>query len=304
MPMNEEIMTLMQRELVLSVFPPGSKIINATHFQNKYLPAPMRVDIKTPSGCESSVVLRLARHGSVEFEILVLRILAEKGLPVPEVLAGSVNDPDMADYSAVAVYSFLPGITVQNLSQQSSDACKTAARLVVEGACRLADLTDKLKGNSESAFLSTTTLSDRLESVVNNGGPWLDEAVFAKAVNRLRPVLEDNPDVLVFSGGDYQPANFLTDGHKVTGFIDFEMAGYHDFLFGFAKYPIYDIHPLNKCGFVSFLLREKRIDRRDFAIRLALGCLVTLQKEIPVTGPDEEYRKHVVSLLGEAMKEL
>ncbi len=142
-----------------------------------------------------------------------------------------------------------------------------------------------------------------MENVVQNGGPWLREQVFLNAVAKLRPVLAEVPDPLVFTGGDYQPANFLTDGTRLTGFVDFENACYQDFLFGFAKYPIYDLHPMNKAGFVPFLLERTGVSRRDFDIRLALGCLVTLQEEIAVRGLHETYRTHVLALLAEALRQ-
>ena len=73
-----------------------------------------------------------------------------------------------------------------------------------------------------------------------------------------------------------------------------------------AKYPVYDLHPFNKAGFVDLYLDSMGLSRSDFAPRLTLMCLVTLQREIPVQ-PDSEdqyrYQAHVLRLLDEAMAE-
>ena len=99
-------------------------------------------------------------------------------------------------------------------------------------------------------------------------------------------------------------ANFLTDGIKLTGFVDFENALYQDLLFGFAKYPIYDIHPMNEAGLVQLLLDRLNIEPWQFDIRVALGCLMTLHLEISVTGESAGYRKHVLNLLSNALSSI
>ena len=66
----------------------------------------------------------------------------------------------------------------------------------------------------------------------------------------------------------HQPANFLTDGKTVTGFLDFEDACFRDHLLSIAKYPVYDLHPFDKAGFVDLYLDSMGLDRSDFAPRL------------------------------------
>lgn len=230
-------------------------------------------------------------------EAALLPILSGMGLPVPEVLAGPVIDPDSRDSTSTAVYSFLSGMNLQELSESSPDGCRLAMELVVQGAQKLAALTPQLRAAAEVRFLRTITLSQEVEMLIQSGGPWSGEPLFATAVGTLRTVLKEVQDSPVFTGGDYQPANFLTDGEKLTGFVDFENACYQDFLFGFAKYPIYDLHPLNRAGFVPFLLERMEIDPRQFDIRVALGCLKILQREIGVSGGEDRYREHVMQLL-------
>ncbi len=297
-------LTPFQQNMLLSICPPGSRIMEACYFRRGYLPCPIRVGVRTPEGSTRSLVLRVARHGDVGQEARLLPILAGVGLPVPAVLAGPAPDPDIPAHPHVAAYCLLPGIDLQQLSQQSPPACRLAASLVLEGARRLASLTRTLRATTHAGFLHTVTLHDLLQAVVSRGGPWLHERAFGAAVEALHRVLDDTPDRTVFTCGDYQPGNFLTDGACVTGYLDFELACYQDFLFGFAKYPIYDIHPLNRGGLVSFVLEKERIPRREFDIRLALGCLITLQREIPVSGGDADYRDHVLKLLETAHRSL
>lgn len=297
------MLTAFQEDLLLAVCPSGSRIVKSEYFRPEYVPGPVRCIARIPGGSERTLVLRLARHGSVEEEARLLPILAGLGIPVPEVLAGPERDPG-ASGAAVAVYSFLGGMNLQELSESSVEGCALAAGLVVEGAKKLADLTEELKADPRAQFLQTYTLSDQLAMIVRAAGPWVQEKTFADAVDALRPVLSGISDPPVFTGGDYQPANFLTDGKTLTGFVDFENSRYQDFLFGFAKYPIYDLHPLNKAGFVPFLLERTGVAPEHFDIRLAVGCLGTLQREIPVTGRDSEYREHVLRLLAGALNSI
>jgi len=294
-------LTAFQQNLLLSACPSGATVVSAAYFRLEYLPAPVRVVVSLPNGGAQTLVLRLANHGPVEEEARLLPYLEQMGVPVPSVLAGPARDPDSPDAPAVAVYSFLPGRNLQELAESSVEGCRLAMALVVDGAAAMASLTPRLQQKPQLDFLRTITLSDKLAGLVQTGDPWLREAVFIHAVATLRPVLHEVADSPVFTGGDYQPANFLTDGKRLSGFVDFETACYQDFLFGFAKYPIYDLHPMNKAGFVPFLLERRGVSRRDFDIRVALGCLATLQREIPVSGGDTTYRAHVLTLLEQAL---
>jgi len=297
-------LTDLQTSMVLGVCPAGSRIVSAEHFRRKFLPAPIKVTARTPDGDARPVVIRLVRHGSVEDETRLLRVLSKLGLPVPEVLAGPEVDPELPGWPQVALYSLLPGIDLQRLSERCDEDCQTTGKLVVDAATTLAELTNKLRSEPAADHLSTLGLTAELNRIIKDGGLWLQSEMFLDAVGRLRPLLAEVPEEPVFSGGDNQAGNFLTDGSRVTGFVDFEMAGCRDFLLGFAKYPIYDLHPLNREGMIEVLLREKGFSQQDFQIRLAVGCLVTLQQEIPADGPDKAYRAHVVSLLAKAFDSL
>ena len=75
-------------------------------------------------------------------------------------------------------------------------------------------------------------------------------------------------------------------------------------MMGFVKYPIYDLYPLGRTDIVKTFLGKKGFSEKDFNIRLALGCLKILKKEIPITGGDEEtqeYRHRILSLLDKSI---
>ena len=74
---------------------------------------------------------------------------------------------------------------------------------------------------------------------------------------------------------------------------------------GFVKYPIYDIFPLSKTNLIDLFLKREGFTKKDYNLRLALGCLKTLKKEIPVHGGNEKtkkYRKRVLSLLRNSLE--
>jgi hypothetical protein len=91
----------------------------------------------------------------------------------------------------------------------------------------------------------------------------------------------------------------------VTAYLDFEEARFEDRLIGFAKYRIYDVAPLNFAGIVRDYIGYVRATPADFAPRLALGCLRTLQNEIAPTGGDRDmaaYRERVLDLLNKSLR--
>ena len=300
--MEKLTLTQFQQQLILSVCPKGSRIICATYFRDEYLPCPIRVVVDTLFQEKRTLVLRLVRHpdANLEKEARLFKTLAGLNLPVPNVLV----EPQEGDDRRVAVYSFCPGQNLQQLSEESTEGLKLAVQLVIEAITRLAEITKSVKNQIEPSLLPNITLSSQLERIVNSGGEWLEETVFQCAVERLQPIVESITDPLVFTNGDYQPANFLTDGKKVTGFLDFEYAAFQDFLFGFVKYPIYDLYPLSRTNLITDLQKEKGVSPHEFAIRQALGCLFTLQREIPKTGGNERYRSHVLNLLQESFTQI
>jgi aminoglycoside phosphotransferase (APT) family kinase protein len=298
-------LTPFQEALVLSVCPPGSRIAEARFHRTKWLPCPVLVQVALASGGEISLNLRQDLHvGGVETEARLLPVLARWGLPVPELLAGPVTDPDRPELSPVTVLTVLPGKDLGTLSWTGSVPPRRiawAGGLVLEAVARLHALTEPLDREEVARHLRRTSLSTIFESILERGGPWLEEPVFTEAAKRLKPILAELNAPLVFSNGDYNPGNFLSDGERLTGFVDFGLSCFEDPHYGFAKYWTYDWSPFNHAGLVERYLVSQGLTLPDFAPRLAVRCLWTLQREIAVEGEPSAYRSAVLGFLRQAM---
>ncbi|MBT4499028.1 MAG: phosphotransferase [Gemmatimonadetes bacterium] len=283
---------------VLSSSPDGAFIESSRYFDNYDLPCPVKVEVCEPSGQSKIVVLRKTRHGDLTLEAEVETTLSEIGLSVPAILAGPK--------SGALVVSYLPGEDLQHFSMRSAAHVQKAMSLLLDALQTLERLTDKVESTSLAGQLPKRTLIAELEAI-SQSAPWAVNSTCESALADLRPVIREIDTPLTFTNGDYQPANFLTDGEVVTGFLDFEDACFRDPLMSIAKYPVYDLHPFNKAGFVDLYLRTGGFKSADFAPRLALVCLATLQREAPAPGESnaqDRYRTHLLQLLDEAMAEI
>lgn len=300
---EERRVTLTSAELkaVLGVNSDFLSIKKAEYFDNYDLPCPVRVTVETKNGETVDLVLRQNRHGEVEKEIQMFDALREYGLPVPGVLAGPFrNDSGESE----AVYGLLPGENLQKLSMRSDKDLRGAKDLLVEAVIALTDATPFIEKHDVAKSMPRVTLLTELEQLTTEPNPWLHEEVYKSAIHYLQKSFEHVNTPLVISNGDYQPGNFLAKDGKVTGYLDFESASFQDPMMGFVKYPIYDLLPLSRTDVVETFLHKKGFSQVDFRLRLALGCLKTLKKEIPVTGGDsetEEYRTRVLKILEESV---
>jgi aminoglycoside phosphotransferase len=300
---GERRVTLTQKELenILKIDPQFESVSGATYFDNYDLPCPVCVSVKTKDNKVATVVLRKSQHGDIENEVEILRVLKEFGLPVPEVLAEPFKNEDGEH---VAILSLLPGENLQKLSMQSKEGLSEAKELLVEAVVTLTSATDFIRKHEVSKVIPIISLIKELEDVNVQENPWFKEEVFQNAVQKLKSIIENITTPLVFSNGDYQPGNFLAQDGKISGFLDFESLSFQDPIMGFVKYPIYDLLPLSRTNIVKTFLDKKGFSEKDFNHRLALGCLKTLKKEIPVLGGNEEtqeYRDRVLNLLNKSL---
>jgi len=304
-----------QEAFILSAFPSGTRVIKARFCRDVYLPCPVRVRVRLPTGTEQTVILRMDRQrGGVATEALVLPALTRLGLPVPMLLAGPVSDPTDPQARPMTLISQLPGSDIYAWLQPAPDDqtlpgkdvhvvsgadgsptryrkqdLQLAIRLILEGVEHLHQVSDAVAAEGVGKILPHKTLLAELEAVVQRGGPWLEGRVFADAVQQLMPVVARIDTPLVFSNGDYNPGNFLSDGATLTGLVDFSLACFEDPYIGFARYWTSDWFPLNKAGLVEGALAAHNRTLDDFAPRLALRCLWTLQREIPVVAGGHHY---------------
>lgn len=267
-------------------------------------PCPILVDTSL-DGNESSVILRIARNdGGVEREAAIYPSLQRMGLPVPKVLAGPERDPGAPEFFSMAVVERLPGEPLSTWAEASEDGLRLAIDRLAEAYRLLKSVTDRAASAPELAPLPRRSLRDDLKEVAQRGGDWLRLAEIQDAVVRLSRVIERDDVPRMFSNGDFAPANFLSDGSALTGMLDFEKAAFVDPLTVLTRFPVYDLRPLSRTNFVASVLNEHCYTENDFALRVAVFCLRTLQTKCPVAGgspQQRDRRRHVLSVLEEAM---
>lgn len=297
-------LTRFEARLVLGLCPAGTRLVRARYFRHHRYPCPIHVTVALPTGSRHDFVVRSIFHrkGRLAREVALYPLLARLGLPVPQVLAGPHRDPDAPGSKPRVVMSLIPGTDLQHLSLRGGRHLVQARDLLIEAVERMHAVTHEVEADPVVRVIPRGGLAYHLRSLLARKGPWLRVPFYADTAARLLPRLERIRTPLVFSNGDYQPANFLAEDGRLTGLLDFEYAWFEDPLYGFCKYPIYDLYPLNGAGVVEAWLRKHRCSKRDFAPRLALACLATLNREITVTAGNHRYRDHVMGLLHESLK--
>ena len=310
-------LTSFQKAFILSAYPSGTRILSAHFHRAVRLPCPIWVHLALPNSEEQTLILRMdySTHG-VEREATVLPILARHGLPVPTIFAGPVIDPTQPEAGPMMLLNVLPGQDLLSWAWDAQpEAVNHAIHLVLQGIERLHQLTESLNQEPLAQQLPHRTLQIELQQIVDDGGPWLNEPVFAQAMQRLLPIIQSISTPLAFSSGDYNQGNFLFEGDTLTGFIDFTGACFEDPHIGMAMYWIYSWYPLDKGGIVERYLEQQHLSFADFAPRLAIRCLRTLQQQIAVTGGEDirnendfeshaDYRNRIKGYLERAMQAL
>ena len=308
--MNDlDCLTEFQKRLVLSLLPEGSAISQAEWMQ-PMRPCPVAVDVRVPGEVDlKRVVLRRARNrGGVDREAFVLPELTRFGLPVPQILAKPVTDP--LDNTTVSVLSFLPGIRLQDFALYPEEPLPRTKELAVESIKMLHKATDFMMASPAAPNLPRRTLYDEWAVEKEKAGSWKARADYTEALQQVegscRLAAERTP--LVFSNGDYQPGNFLTDGEKITGLLDFEKAGFLDPLINVARYPVYGIEPLEGAGVTHAFCEANGFTPADLALRVVVFGLRTLRTKF---APDDsqarvrtEFRDQLLALIHRALHEI
>ncbi|MBI3974663.1 MAG: phosphotransferase [Chloroflexi bacterium] len=113
----------------------------------------------------------------------------------------------------------------------------------------------------------------------------------------LPPLVEQVQEPLCFWNGDTNPANFLSDGHRLTGFVDFAHASWHDPHYGLARFTVYQWVQLDRPLLFQRYRECHRLSERDFALRSAVHCLWMLQTSVPGEPVDDAYRGRILAQL-------
>lgn len=289
-----------------SAFNGSTEIVRARYLQ-AMRPCPILVNVRN-AGREVSVVLRIARNdGGVDREAAIYPVLKQLGLPVPTVLAGPRRDPDEPGLYAMTVMEKLPGEPLSVWAMRPEGGLKVASDMLRHAYRCLQATTGHAMTVPELAGLPRRSIQDDLHEVIRRSDSWMELAEIREAVNRISKALEETDTSLMLSNGDFAPANFLSDGLRLTGMLDFEKAGFVDPLGVLTRFPVYDYRSLLETGFIDALLRELGYTQRDFAPRVAVFCLRTLQTKLPVEGgapAQQDFRRHVLTVLEGAMKYL
>lgn len=297
-------LTSFQQRLLLSCFAPGTQIIDAKPMQAMQ-PCPIQVTVLDPlRGETKQVVLRLSRNkGGVEREATVLPYLHTLGLPVPQILAGPEREIENGE--CFSVLEFLPGFTLQVLADSSDNGASVANRLLADGIAHLFSVTTALLESPLADRLPHCSLQEEWKKQKDASAEWESVSRYQEALRQLEPFcLEAARTVpLVFSNGDYQPGNFLTNGETLTGFLDFEKAGFEDPLWTLARYPVYDLEPFQSNGLTRIVLERLGFTDSQFAVRVALFGLCTLRTK---TSPDgtrnSTLQKRVLDLIDHSLR--
>jgi hypothetical protein len=282
-------LTPFQEAFVLSICPKGTRILSANFHRTVQLPCPIWVNLILPNGDAQKLILRMNYIlGGIEKEAAILPLLARSGLAVPTVLAGPVIDPTQPEAGAMTILNVLPG---QDFLEWGSTATPTqiqwAIGLILQGVALMHSVTEPLSRELIASQLPHNTLHSELQTIIAHGGPWLQEPIFKQAVEALLPVVSKIQTPLAFSNGDYNQGNFLFEGECLTGIIDIASPCFEDPHIGMAMYWIYCWTPYDQAGIVERYLEQQHLSFTDFAPRLALRCLRTLQQNLPVRGGEE-----------------
>jgi hypothetical protein len=274
-------LTAFEHQLILSSFPKGSAAVTSMSFPGHNKRYPLRVTVTLPDGHEQTVVLRQEdKPGGSELEARLLPVLERLGLPVSHVLAGPTCDPAHPDGPAKIVFSLLKGTDLlRTCWDATSSHLEVVANTTLDAIDRVHALTETMLKDPVVEIIPRHSLADEAHAIKQKAGPWLGHELFATALERVTPIVEAIEAPLVFSTGDYNPGNFLTDGHGVTGYVDFAWACFEDKFAGITRFWLNDWYPLNRVGIVERYLYRHNVDRRTFSPRLVVRALAMLQHD-------------------------
>ena len=293
--------------VLLSLFPPGTRVIQSQPYRPDYLHFPMRVHLQTPGDDARFCVVKIKPPDLIEREVKALRLMSHVGLAVPEVLFDPIALPP-PEKRTLVVLSELPGCSLPWCGTTSLAEADLACRLTLEGVARLHGLTARIQELDAASLFPQNTLAAEYASTVANMGEWSRVGIVHEAAQAVGETLAEADTPLVFSNGDYNPLNFLCDGQVLSGFIDFEGACFENPHIGFVKFLVwsgdeYGWGTGRKAGLVERHLYTRNVSRRAFAPTLVLRCLRHLIREVSHTGSkDEAARQHMLKLIAEGVR--
>jgi hypothetical protein len=297
-----------QRDLVLSVCPDGSRVVRIESFVPGWDRYPISITVQPPTGDKLLFSLQMTPGPrGCEAEAAVLPVLADAGLPVPEVLAGPAQHPH--DASTMLLTTRSPGRPLPFVNASAAELDRTC-ELLLEAVRMMHDAAERVRADATAvAILPAQTLHAELDDIAKRGRGWCEQAVFTNAIQRLRPILARIDTPLVFTNGNVNTWHCLCEDGRLTGLYNFRQSCFEDPLIGFAKFRLWENDrgwaPFKRVGIVERYLYSRNMTHSDFAPRVALRCLRELQQaEVPVAGEPSEYRDRLLGLLGQSLRSL
>jgi len=298
-----------RRKWLFSYYPEGTQLISLIrggHEWEREATRSIHLTLRLPGGDESRVEIRASgRRDGSELCAKLLPILAECGIRTAKVVAPPTVDPDLPDWGTIFAVEPLPYRSAISWCLDRGveyQAYQQACEVVLDGMDRLRLLTDEIVKRVPE--IETCSLADELARVEQVGGPWLTHREFRDAVGRLKGVVPEIQDALVFSDSGGGPNVLVDEDGRLFGFGDFSWARIEDPHYAATKFWTYDCYPLRWFGVVERYLVRHGLTMKEFAPRLAVRALVTLQREISLDGGDGDYREDMLGWLRLGIKHL
>ncbi|MGW4955746.1 phosphotransferase family protein [Nonomuraea sp. NPDC004186] len=172
-------------------------------------------------GSGARAVFKAAAAREVEVELWALRSMSERGVPVPEVIAGA---PDAEiPYLVTRLVSGEPGVATREAASEVGRLLRAVHSLPVEGA----GFFKEASGSPPCA--GAATWADQVAGLADRLGPVADAGILPPTLHaRCRDLLLDGPrwdQPCVYVHGDFHPRHVLSAGSRIEGIIDWADCG-------------------------------------------------------------------------------
>ncbi|RCK71093.1 hypothetical protein DT076_01065 [Desertihabitans brevis] len=283
---------------------PGSRVGDVRAYRRHPLPFPARLTVITPAGPVECVAKAApAASSRLDVEATALRLLSEVGARSPRLLAGPVPVQTDSGPFHVLVMTPLPGEVLPWLQVPDLATGDRTCRLWTTAVEELHVLTEPLAALPGSRHLARRTLDDELADVLAGDSDRISSPLADRAIELLGVHLAVHRRPLVFSNGDLNPLNVLTEDGGRVGWVDFEHAVFEDPLIGLPKFWFWADDPGwatgARLGLVERYLYRHRVPAETFAVRILLRGLTHLRDTDPEHPPQQLVTtlEHAVDVL-------
>ncbi|MEW1837036.1 phosphotransferase [Nonomuraea angiospora] len=166
-------------------------------------------------------VFKAAAAREVEVELWALRSMSERGVPVPEVIAGA---PDAEiPYLVTRLVPGAAGVVTREAASEVGRLLRAVHSLPVQGAGFFKE------APGPPPFGGARTWADEVAGLADRLGPVADAAILTPALHaRCRDLLLDGArwdQPCVYVHGDFHPRHLLSAGSRIEAVIDWADCG-------------------------------------------------------------------------------